>query len=163
MDARVKNRMVLTLPSDREIVIMREFNAPRRRVFEAWTDPQRVKQWYGCGKSHLVSCEIDLRIGGEYRYVLLGPDGGEHTMTGRYLEIVAPDRLVYTERYVSGQFESDEAFVTVTFVERDGRTKLTSTVLHKNAANRDMHLNSGVEKGASLTLDRLEQLLWTMD
>ena len=163
MDARVKNRMVLTLPSDREIVIMREFNAPRRRVFEAWTDPQQVKQWYGCGESHLVSGEIDLRIGGEYRYVLLGPDGGEHTMTGQYLEIVAPDRLVYTERYVSGQFESDEAFVTVTLVERDGRTKLTSTVLHKNAANRDMHLNSGVEKGASLTLDRLEQLLWTMD
>ena len=163
MDARVKNRMVLTLPSDREIVIMREFNAPRRRVFDAWTDPQQVKQWYGCGELHLVSCEIDLRIGGEYRYVLLGPDGGEHTMTGQYLEIVAPDRLVYTERYVSEQFESDEAFVTVTFVERDGRTKLTSTVLHKNAANRDMHLNSGVEKGASLTLDRLEQLLWTMD
>ena len=162
MDARVKNRMVLTLPSDREIVIMREFDAPRRRVFEAWTDPQ-VKQWYGCGESQLVSCEIDLRIGGEYRYVLLGPHGGEHTMTGRYLEVVAPDRLVYTERYVSEQFESDEAFVTVTFVERDGRTKLTSTVLHKNAANRDMHLNSGVEKGASLTLDRLEQLLWTMD
>ena len=163
MDARVKNRMVLTLPSDREIVIMREFDAPRRRVFEAWTDPQQVKQWYGCGESQLVSCEIDLRIGGAYRYVLLGPHGGEHTMTGRYLEVVAPDRLVYTERYVSEQFESDEAFVTVTFVERDGRTKLTSTVLHKNAANRDMHLNSGVEKGASLTLDRLEQLLWTMD
>jgi uncharacterized protein YndB with AHSA1/START domain len=163
MDARVKNRMVLTLPSDREIVIAREFNAPRRRVFEAWTNPEQVRQWYGCDETHLVSCEIDLRVGGEYRYVLLGQDGGEHVMTGHYLEIVAPDRLVYTERYVSEQFESDEAFVTVTFVERDGRTKLTSTVLHKSSANRDMHLNSGVEKGAGLTLDRLEQLLWTMD
>jgi uncharacterized protein YndB with AHSA1/START domain len=163
MDAQVKNRMVLTLPSDREIVITREFDAPCRRVFEAWTNPQHVKQWYGCGEANLVVCEIDLRVSGEYRYVLLGPDGTQHTMTGKYLEIVRPDRLVYTERYVSEQFESEEAFVTVTFVERDGRTKLTSTVLHKSAANRDMHLNSGVEKGASLTLDRLEQHLSTMD
>jgi uncharacterized protein YndB with AHSA1/START domain len=163
MDARVNYRMELTLPSNREIVISREFDAPRRRVFEAWTNPEHVKQWYGCGDSHLVSCEIDLRVGGEYRYVLLGPDGGEHTMTGKYLEIVRPDRLVYTERYVSEQFESDEAFVTVTFAERDGRTKLISTVLHKTAENRDMHLNSGVEAGAALTLDRLESHLQTMD
>ena|SRR5687767_5276714 len=162
MDALVKNRMVLTLPSDLEIVITREFNAPRRRVFEAWTKPQHVRQWYGCGEAQLISCEIDLRVGGDYRYVLIGPDGNEHVMSGRYLEIVAPDRLVYTERYVSEQFESEEAFVTITFAERDGRTKLTSTVLHKSAANRDMHLNSGVEKGASLTLDRLEQHLSTM-
>lgn len=163
MDAQAKNRMVLTLPSDREIVITRDFNAPQRRVFEAWTNPQHVRQWYGCGEAHLVSCEIDLRVGGEYRYVLLGPDGAEHVMTGRYLEIVAPDRLVYTERYVSEQFETEEAFVTVTFADRDGRTRLTSTVLHNNAANRDMHLNSGVEQGASLTLDRLEQFLSTLD
>ena len=156
--------MALTLPSEREIVIMREFNAPRRRVFEAWTDPQQVKQWYGCGELHLVSCEIDLRIGGDIslraartRRRRAYDDGPSISKSWR------PDRLVYTERYVSGQFESDEAFVTVTLVERDGRTKLTSTVLHKNAANRDMHLNSGVEKGARLTLDRLEQLLWTMD
>ena len=163
MDARVKNRMELTLPSEREIVISREFDAPRRRVFEAWTNPERVKQWYGCGEMHLVSCEIDLRVAGAYRYGLLGPDGAEHTMTGRYLEIVPPDRLVYTERYVSRNFESDEAFVTVTFVERDGRTKLTSAVLYKSAESRDMHLNSGVETGAALTLDRLEGHLRTMD
>ena len=163
MDAQVKNRMVLALPSDREIVITREFNAPRRRVFEAWTNPRHVKQWYGCGEMKLVACEIDLRVGGEYRYALLGLDGSEHVMTGQYLEIVAPDRLVYTERYVSQQFESKEAFVTITFTERDGRTRLTSTVLHKSAANRDMHLNSGVEKGAGLMLDRLEQHLSTMD
>jgi uncharacterized protein YndB with AHSA1/START domain len=163
MDARVKNRMVLTLPSDREIVITREFDAPRRRVFEAWTNPRHVKQWYGCGEVDLVACEIDLRVGGEYRYVLVGQDGSEHVMTGQYLEIVPPTRLVYTERYVSKQFESEEAFLPITFAERDGRSKLTSTVLHKNAANRDMHLNSGVEKGAGLTLDRLEQHLSTMD
>ena len=163
MDIRVKHRMELTLPSDRELVITREFDASPGRVFEAWTNPEQVKQWYGCGESHLVSCEIDLRVDGIYRYVLRGPDGANHTMTGRYLEIVRPDRLVYTERYVSDQFETDESFVTVTFAERNGRTRLTSTVLHKNAANRDMHLNSGVEKGAALTLDRLELLLQSKD
>ena len=163
MDASIKYRMELKLPSDREIVITREFDAPRRRVFEAWTNPEHVKQWYGCGEMHLVSCEIDLRVGGVYRYVLLGPDGGEHTMTGTYLEIVPPDRLVYTERHFARDFDSGEAFVTVTFVERDGRTKLTSAVLYKSAESRDMHLKSGVETGAALTLDRLEAHLRTMD
>lgn len=163
MDAPVKNRMVLSLPSNLEIVITRDFDAPRAKVFEAWTNPDLVRQWYGCGEMTLVECDIDLRVGGTYRYELAGPDGSEHVMTGRYLEIVPPARLVYTERYVSEQFESDEAFVTLTLVEHDGRTRLTSTVLHKTAANRDMHLNSGVEKGASLTLDRLEQLLRSMD
>jgi uncharacterized protein YndB with AHSA1/START domain len=163
MDAQVQNRMVLSLPSNVEIVITRDFNAPCGKVFEAWTKPEQVRKWYGCGEMSLVTCEIDLRVGGVYRYVLVGPDGAEHAMTGEYLEIVRPSRLVYTERYVSEQYESDEAFVTVTFAEFDGRTTLTSTVLHKSAANRDRHLNSGVEKGARLTLDRLELLLRIMD
>jgi uncharacterized protein YndB with AHSA1/START domain len=157
MDIRVKHRMELTLPSDFEIVITRDFNATPGRVFEAWTNPDQVRQWYGCGELNLVTCEIDLRAGGAYRYVLTGPDSSRHTMTGRYLEIVRPSRLVYTERYVSDDFESEESFVTVTFAERDGRTRLTSTVQHMSAASRDMHLNSGVEKGAALTLDRLLQ------
>lgn len=163
MDILVKHRMKLTLPSDREIVISREFDAPPGRVFEAWTNPDQVRKWYGCGELHLVSCDIDLRVGGAYRYVLRGADGGDHTMTGQYLEIVRPDRLVYTERYVSDQFETEEAYVTVTFAGHNGRTLLTSTVLHNSAANRDMHLNSGVEKGAALTLDRLELLLQSLD
>lgn len=163
MDAPAHNRMVLSLPSNLEIVITRDFDARCGKVFEAWTNPEHVRQWYGCGEMTLVACEIDLRVGGAYRYVLEGTDGSEHVMTGKYLEIVRPSRLVYTEQYISEQFESEEAFVTVTFVERDGRTKLTSTILHKSAANRDMHLNSGVERGASLTLDRLELLLRTMD
>jgi uncharacterized protein YndB with AHSA1/START domain len=163
MDIRVKNRMELTLPSDCEIVITRDFDATPGRVFEAWTNPDQVRQWYGCGELSLVTCEIDLCVGGAYRYVLTGPDGSRHTMTGRYLEIVRPSRLVYTERYVSDEFESEESFVTVTFADRNGRTRLTSMVQHKSAANRDMQLNSGVEKGAALTLDRLELLLQSMD
>ncbi len=163
MDARVKPRMELSLPSGLEIVLVREFDAPRRRVFEAWTNPDHVRQWYGCGVYTLIACEIDLRVQGSYRYVLRMPDGAECTMTGVYLEIVGPDRLVYTERFVSGDFKSNEAFVTVTFNERNGRTKMTSTILHKSAEDRDRTLNSGVETGAAKTLDRLEQHLQTMD
>ena len=163
MDIQLKNRMELSLPSDREIVITRDFNATPARVFEAWTNPDHVRQWYGCGEIDLVSCEIDLRVGGTWRYVLRGPDGSSHIMTGEYLEIIRPTRLVYTERYESDQFTSDEAFVTVTFAERNGRTRFTSAVLHKTPENRDMHIKSGVEKGAALTLDRLELLLQSMD
>lgn len=162
MDARVKSWMELTVPSDREIVISREFDAPRQKVFEAWTNPKHVKQWYGCDVSTLIACEIDLRVNGAYRYVLRMSDGVECTMQGVYLEIVRPDRLVYTERFISQNFQSNEAFVTVTFVERDGMTRLTSTILYGSAEDRDTHLNSGVEKGAAQTLDRLEQHLRTM-
>lgn len=162
MDARVKPRMKLSLPSGLEIVLVREFDAPRRKVFEAWTNPDHVKQWYGCGVSTLIVCEIDLRVQGAYRYVLRMPDGAECMMSGVYLEIVRPDRLVYTERFVSRDFESNEAFVTVTFSERDGRTRMTSTILHQNTEDRDTSLSSGVETGAAKTLDRLEQHLRTM-
>jgi len=162
MDARVKNRLELSLPSDLEIVISREFNAPRRHVFEAWTNPEHVKQWYGCDVVTLTTCEIDLRVQGTYRYVLRMPDGAECMMTGTYLEIVRPNRLVYTERFVAPGVASGEAFVTVTFTERDGRTRMTSTILHANAGDRDRSLNSGVEKGAGQTLDRLESHLQTM-
>ena len=163
MDARVKARMELAVPSDREIVITREFHAPRHLVFEAWTDPDHVRQWYGCDASTLVACEIDLRINGEYRYVLRMPDGLEHTQRGVYLEIVRPDRLVYTERHVSSLFQVNEAFVTVTFAERDGWTRLTSTILYDRIEDRDLYLNLGVEVGAAQTLDRLEQHLRIMD
>jgi uncharacterized protein YndB with AHSA1/START domain len=162
MDARVKNRLELSLPSDLEIVLSREFDAPRSRVFEAWTNPEHVKQWYGCDVATLITCEIDLRVQGTYLYVLRMPDGGECMMAGTYLEIVRPDRLVYTERFVSRDFESSEAFVTVTFTERDGRTRMTSAILHTKAEDRDRNLGSGVEKGAGQTLDRLESHLQTM-
>lgn len=162
MDARVKPSMKLSLPSGLEIVLEREFAAPRRKVFEAWTNPDHVKQWYGCGVTTLIECRIDLRVQGTYRYVLRMPDGAECTMTGVYLEIVRPDRLVYTERFISGDLQSNEAYVTVTFAERDGRTRLTSTILHKSPEDRDRTLNSGVETGAATTLDRLEQHLQTM-
>ena len=161
MDARNKGALTLTFPSDRELVLIRTFEAPRALVFAAWTRPEHVRHWYGCGEMTLAACEIDLRVGGAYRFVLRGPDGVEHTIRGVYREIAAPDRLSCTEQYVTAGFTSGETFVTVTFVERNGRTTLTSTVLHQSRAERDGHLNS-VEGGASQVFDRLAEHLQTL-
>jgi uncharacterized protein YndB with AHSA1/START domain len=154
--------MTLTLPSDREIVLTRVFDAPRRLVFEAWTKPEHMKHWYGCRKVTLRVCEIGLRTGGAYRYVMRAPDGVDHTMQGVYREIVPPERLVYTEGYVTQGFASNEALVTVTFTERDGKTTFTSTSVYPSLEDRDGHLNSGMETGAAETLDRLAEHLATM-
>jgi uncharacterized protein YndB with AHSA1/START domain len=120
-----------------------------------------MRHWYGCSASTLVKCEIDLRVGGAYRFVMRAGDA-EFTMKGVYHEIVRPSRLVYTQVFVSESFTSNEALVTVTFVEHDGKTTLTSTVLHQSTADRDAHLGSGTESGAIETFDRLEQHLRTM-
>ena len=121
-----------------------------------------MRRWYGCGELALAACEIDLRVGGAYRYVMIAPDGTEHTIRGVYREIAPPGRLVYTEQYVGPNIVSAEAVVTVLFAEHDGMTTLTSTVVHQSQANRDAHLQTGMETGAGLVLDRLAQHLATM-
>ncbi len=162
MLARNQNCMTMVLPSDREIVLTRVFDAPRRLVFEAWTKPEHVRRWYGCGGYSLQVCEIDLRVGGAWRYALRAPDGITHTLQGTYREIVPPSRLVYTEQYVTPGFTSGEAIVTVLFAEHDGMTTLTSSILHASKENRDRHVGSGMESGAGETLDRLAEHLATM-
>jgi uncharacterized protein YndB with AHSA1/START domain len=162
MLAGTQNRMTMILPSDREIVLTRVFEAPRRLVFEAWTKPEHVIRWYGCRETVLAACEIDLRVGGAYRYTMRGPDGASHTMQGVYREISPPARLVYTEQYVTQGFASNEALVTVLFAEVDGMTTLTSSILHASKQDRDAHLAVGMEKGASETFDRLAEHLAAM-
>jgi PhnB protein len=154
--------MTLTLPSDREIVMTRVFNAPRDLVFKAWTRPEHVKHWYGCNDATLRSCEIDLRPGGAYKFVLHA-HGASHTMRGVYREVVRPNRLVYTEGYVTEGFASNEALVTVTFVEQEGKTTLTINILHQSPADRDGHIKSGMERGAAESLDRLDAHVGTME
>ncbi len=162
MLARNDSVFSLTLPSEREIALTRVFNAPRRLVFEAWTKPEHVWRWYGCHIITLTVCEIDLRVGGNYCYVMRAPDGVNHGMEGTYREIVPPERLVYTERYVTQHFESNEALVTVTFTERHGKTTLSSLSLYRSREDRDGHLNAGMEAGAAETLERLAEHLATM-
>lgn len=162
MLARNRDALTIILPSDREIVLTRVFNAPRRLVFEAWTKPEHVKRWYGCSIMTLPICEIDLRVGGAYRYVMRDREGAEHTMRGVYREIDPPSRLAYTEQYVTAGFTSNEALVTVIFAEHDGMTTLTSNILHQSKADRDGHLNAGMERGAGEVYDRLAEHLVTM-
>ena len=162
MDAKVTKALTITTPSDREIVLTRTFDAPRRLVFRAMTTPEHVRQWYGCDHMTLIACEIDLQVGGAYRFTMRGPDGVDHTMRGIYHEIAPPDRIVFTEAYVTEGLTCDEAMVTSNFVESNGKTTLTVTVRHKSRENRDMHLKSGMENGAGESYDRLAAVVATM-
>ncbi len=117
----------LSTPSDREFVIERMFDAPAALVFDAWTTPEHVKQWYGCAIMEMTGCEIDLREGGRWRYVVRAADGSEHAFSGVYREIDRPRRLVYTETYEA--IPGASCLVAVMFEEQEGKTRLTSTVL----------------------------------
>ena len=150
----------LTTRGDREIVMTRVFDAPRRLVFEALTKPELVKQWLlGPPGWTMPVCEIDLRVGGAYRYVWRrDSDGTQMGMGGVYREIVAPERLVATERFDEAWYPG-EAVGTLVLVEQGGKTTLTQTELHQSREARDAVLKSGMEQGVAASYDRLEQLL----
>src|SRR5947208_3094105 len=144
----------VTTPSDTEILITRVFDAPRHLVFEAMTRPEHVRRWWGPRGTNLSSCEIDFRVGGSWRYVM-EVGGTELAWHGEYREIDAPERIVSTEVYEG--FPDAESVNTVTLTEEDGKTTLTTTVLHTSRENRDGHLESGMEGGMQETFDRLEE------
>ena len=99
MDAKVDKTLKITTPSDLEIAMTRVFDAPRHLVFDAMTQPQHVRRWFGCAEFALPVCEIDLRVGGAYRFIMRMPDGVENTLQGVYREVVRPERVVFTERF----------------------------------------------------------------
>jgi uncharacterized protein YndB with AHSA1/START domain len=149
----------VTTPSEREIVMTRVFNAPRSLVFAAWTKPELLQRWLGVrnGWSFEV-CEVDLRVGGAYRYVWRGPDGAEMAMGGVYREIVAPERLVATERFDDPWYPG-EALDTIVLVEQDGKTTATTIVLYESREIRDAVLESGMARGVAESYDVLDELL----
>ena len=147
----------VTTPSEREILITRTFDAPAERVFDAWTTPEHVRRWWGSEEAPLVECDIDLRIGGSWRYVTLGTDGTEFAWHGTYREIERPGRLVSTEVFEG--FPDAEALNSAAFTEQEGTTTLSVTVLHSSKEHRDGHLDSGMEAGMQVVLDRLEDLV----
>lgn len=153
----VENSPVFTLttPSDREIVMTRVFAAPPHLIFGAWTKPEHVARWWGWSGSTLPVNEIDLRVGGAWRRILRTADAKEYAFKGVFREISTPERLVYTECYDEPSIGSPEWLTTVAFEENNGKTKLTSTVLHKSKEARDRHLKAGMEAGAAHSLDRL--------
>ena len=148
---------VVTLPSDTEILITRSFDAPSARVFEAWTTPDLVRQWWGFETSPLTVCDIDLRVGGNWRYVTREPDGTELGWHGTYHEIDAPGRLVSSEVFEG--YPDAEAVNSLTLVEEGELTTMRILIRHSTQANRDGHIESGMEGGMQLTMDRLEDLL----
>jgi len=158
--ASTRNAATLTFPSDREMVITRVFNAPRKLVFEASTTPEHVRQWWGPRGTSLAVCEIDLRPGGKWRYVIRGADGQEFGFSGVYREIVAPERMVYTEEFEA--MPGTGYVVTATLEERDGKTTLTAHLLYQAKEHRDGHLQSGMEGGMQETHERLDELLEQM-
>ena len=145
---------------EREIVITRALAAPPRLVFEAWTTPALVRQWLGPRTWEMVECEIDLREGGAWRYLMRGPDGVEMVMRGVYREVVAPERLVTTESY-DDNWTGGETLVTTVFSEQRGGTVVTTTVRYSSAEARDAVLASGMERGMAEGFDRLDEVLAT--
>jgi uncharacterized protein YndB with AHSA1/START domain len=157
----VPNRLTVTLPSDREIVLKRVFNASARLVFEAFTKPELVKRWWGLKHQTMSVCEIDLRPGGAWRFVLLEQSGVEFGFRGVYREINAPEQLVHT--YIFEPMPQHDALVTVTFEEINGKTLITESILHKTKEARDGHVQSGMEAGAAESLERLDEVLAGMN
>ena len=152
--------LVLTTQGDREIVMTRDFNAPRRLVFDAFTKPELVKQWLlGPPGWSMPVCEIDLKVGGSYRYVWRrDSDGSEMGMGGVYREIVLQERIVSTEVFDKAWYPG-EALGTIVLSEQGGKTTVTQTVLYQSREARDGVLKSGMESGVSASYDRLAQLV----
>ncbi len=152
----------VTTPSDREIVMTRVFDAPRRLVFDAWTKPELLKRWlYGPDDWSLAVCDIDLRPGGALRWVWRGPDGTEMGLRGVYREIVPPERIIHTELF-DEDWTGGETLVTLVLAEQEGKTTVTMTVLYSSRQARDGALKTGMEHGMAVGYDRLEQVLATM-
>ena len=159
----VKSKPVVTLstPSDRELVITAVVDAPRRLVWEASTKPEHVKRWWGSQRFTMTVCEIDLRPGGAWRDALRDNDTGrEDGWSGVYREIAAPERAVYTEGWEA--MPGHDYLVTATYVEKDGKTTITSRLQYKSIEDRDGHLQSGMESGMRETYDRLGEHLATV-
>jgi uncharacterized protein YndB with AHSA1/START domain len=153
---------VITLPSDTEILITRQFDAPAARIFEAYTTPELVRRWWGFETGEWLVCEIDLRVGGRWRYVVKEHDDLEVGFHGEYREISAPQRLVSTEVYEGAPVPDPDAagtLNTVTLDERDGVTTLSVLAQAPSKEVRDAIIESGMEVGMQVSYNRLEDVV----
>ena len=146
----------VTLPADDQILITREFDAPKHLVFRAVTGPELVQRWWGAKRGDEVSAEIDLRVGGTWRYVMQSSQGMEVAFHGEYREIVENERIVSTEVFEG--MPDGEAVNTMTLTETDGRARIEILVQHASKEHRDGHINSGMEGGMQESMDALEQV-----
>jgi uncharacterized protein YndB with AHSA1/START domain len=149
----------ITTPSDREVAMTRTFDAPRRLVFDAFTKPELIKRWLGVRAGWTMPvCEVDLRVGGTYRYVWRGPKGNDMGMGGVFREIVAPERIVATEKFDDSWY-AGEAVDTTVFVEQGGQTTVTTTVRYESKEARDGVLATPMATGVAESYDTLAAYL----
>ena len=154
----MNHELTLTTPSDREIRIVRVFDAPRRRVFDCYFKPELLRRWMmGPEGWTFTVCEIDLKVGGNYRNVLTGPDGMELAWSGVYLEVVVPERVVTREKY-DQDWTGGETTGTLEFTEHGGTT-VTTTLLYSSREARDGALQTRMAEGMAAGFDRLEEML----
>ena len=152
-------KLQITTPSDREIAMTRTFDAPRLLVFDAFTRPELIKRWLGVRAGWTMPvCEVDLRVGGKYRYVWRGPKGNDMGMGGVFREIVAPERIAATERFDESWY-AGEAVDTTVFVEKGGRTTVMMMVRYESKEARDGVLATPMATGVGESYDKLAEYL----
>lgn len=148
----------VTTPSDREITVTRELNAPRHLVFDAFTKPEILKRWlFGPDGWTMTHCEWNLFVRGTYRYEWSGPNGETMGLGGVCKEVVAPERIVATEKF-DGDWYPEESLVTITFTEENGRTRVATNILYANTETRDGMLKSGMDSGMEAGYKRLDAM-----
>ena len=162
-----RNPVLVTAPGDRDIVVERAFDAPRRAVFAAYTQPDLLRRWFGPHGFTLTECEIDLRVGGHWRYVVRGPslngtDRNEMILQGYYREVEPPELLVTTQVFGDEYIADNASIASARFEEHDGRTTLTISVRYATGAERDEMATSGMAEGMGQGYERLDDLLATM-
>ena len=164
MAVATKGSAVVTLPTDTQLKVVREFDAPARLVFRAYTEPELVKRWWHANRGTVTTAEIDLRVGGKWRFHMRKDDGDQMGLYGEYREIGPPQRLVNTELFEDPYFEEMGAGTinTMILAEEAGTTTMKVTSLYKSKEARDTALATGMESGASESLDRLDDLLKTL-
>lgn len=150
--------VVVTLPSETEIRFTCLFQRKRQTLFEAWTRPEHIRNWWACDEATIEICEVDLRVEGVWKISTRMPDGSDHRFHGTYREVAQGERLVYTQCYEAPQFGNPESLVTVTFDETDGGVRLTHTIRHPSREARDAHLRAGMEAGTTQSFRRLDEV-----
>lgn len=155
------HKIDVTTPGDREIVVKRDFDAPRTLIWDCHTKPELVRRWMlGPDGWSMPVCDIDLKVGGHYRYVWRSDaDGSEFGFQGDYRELIEPERIVHAERLDGAPNDGNDAICTLTLVERNGRTHLTYSLVFPTPEIRDQALQSGMTDGMAAGYDRLEKVL----
>jgi uncharacterized protein YndB with AHSA1/START domain len=159
MAAASSGTATVSLPTDDQILITRDFDAPRHLVFKAWTTPELVKRWWSGQRGTVTGAEIDLRVGGQWRYVMITDEGFEVAFHGEYREIVPDERIVTTEVYEGVPDGDDNPTLNlITFTETDGGTTIEVLVRCPSREVRDMIIDSGMEGGMQEAMDELEKV-----